>query len=398
MHMSKGICVAVIIGLFSSLFITSSSALVTETDVKIGAYYYIWWGIPFNNHWEHGVEYTPFLDEYNSSHPLTADRHILWAKDHGIDFFAVSWIGNGTWVDWINCTEDHTWDFDEIDQNLNNSFLQASHLQDFNFCLFYETEIVLDNAIEHNKNFTEIFINDTVYAAQQYFIHPSYLRVNDRPVLFIYNLPYLYGNLTTNKTQSLLNAVRQRLANIDVHVYLVGDVGSGPSPNDVDSDWLYSMDAVTSYFFAHANVSEGWQNIIAYAEEYYPKWRSNMTSRGIKFMPNAYLGFDDTEHCEWKQANNISCTPKVLPLNETMFEKLLNISINNTDKDLKTIMITSWNEWLESTSIEPSMEFGELFLHTVYLIPEFPSFLILPLFMIATLLTVTIYRRKHTIC
>ena len=29
-------------------------------------------------------------------------------------------------------------------------------------------------------------------------------------------------------------------------------------------------------------------------------------------------------------------------------------------------------------------------------IPEFPSFLILPLFMIATLLAVVVYRRKHS--
>ncbi len=33
----------------------------------------------------------------------------------------------------------------------------------------------------------------------------------------------------------------------------------------------------------------------------------------------------------------------------------------------------------------------------VWIVPEFPSFLILPLFMIATLLAVIIYRRKHSI-
>ena len=31
----------------------------------------------------------------------------------------------------------------------------------------------------------------------------------------------------------------------------------------------------------------------------------------------------------------------------------------------------------------------------IYIIPEFPSFLILPLFIMATLLAVIIYRRKH---
>jgi len=46
-------------------------------NVMVGAYYYIWWGIPFNNHWKQGVKYTPFLGEYNSSDPQIADRHIL---------------------------------------------------------------------------------------------------------------------------------------------------------------------------------------------------------------------------------------------------------------------------------------------------------------------------------
>jgi len=36
---------------------------------------------------------------------------------------------------------------------------------------------------------------------------------------------------------------------------------------------------------------------------------------------------------------------------------------------------------------------GEHFVYTV--IPEFPSFLLLPLFMIATLLAVVVYKRKH---
>jgi len=368
----------------------------SSEDVMVGAYYYIWWGIPFNNHWEHGVKYTPFLGEYNSSDSLTADRHILLAKDHGIDFFVVSWIGIGTWVDWVNATEDHTWDFDEIDWNLNYSFLKAPHLLDFNFCLFYETEIVLNAAIQGGKNFTEIFINDITYAAENYFVNPSYLRVDDRPVLFIYNLPYLYQNLSTPKAQRLFSVLRQRLTSMDLSVYLVGDVGPGPSPNDVNSNWTYSMNAVTNYFFAHHLALLGWQNIMDYAETYYPEWCSEMNSQGIKFIPNAYPGYDNTEHCEWKQSQNMSCTPIVLSLNETRFEELLSIALNYADDDLKMIMITSWNERLESTAIEPSMEFGETFLHTVYLIPEFPSFLILPLFLITTLSAVRAYRKRKS--
>jgi hypothetical protein len=150
-----------------------------------------------------------------------------------------------------------------------------------------------------------------------------------------------------------------------VNVYLIGDLGGGPSAPDADSPLWYSLDAVTSYFFAHAHAPEGWQQMTDYARTYYPRWLSTAKSKGIGFIPNAYPGYDNTEHCKWKQSQNMSCTSIELPLNKTMFEQMLNIALNNRDENLKIVMITSWNEWLESTAIEPSMQFGESFLHTI---------------------------------
>lgn len=81
-----------------------------KCEVKIGAYYYEWYGISFNNHWvKDDIKGTPFLGYYNSSDPTITDKHILLAKQHGIDFFAVSWIGKGDWIDW---------DFDDVDRTL----------------------------------------------------------------------------------------------------------------------------------------------------------------------------------------------------------------------------------------------------------------------------------------
>jgi hypothetical protein len=355
-------------------------SLAYEKNVKVGAYYYIWWGIPFNDHWKGAIKGTPFLGKYNSNNSTIADQHILLAKQHGIDFFAVSWFGKGEWLNW---------DYDDIDQNLRSGLLNASHLSNFQFCLFYESECVLNDALNvtlnPDQNFTRIFIEDMTYAAEEYFPNPSYLRIDGKPVIFIYNLPYIYNKLGTIEAQNLLSILRQRL-----DLYLVGDLGSNCiSPHEVNSSMLYSMNAITNYFFANAKASEGWSNITEYARTYYPEWREAMNSTGIKFIPNAYPGFNNTG-----LAGVVN--PTELPNNATMFKEMLKIAINDADSDLKIVMITSWNEWLESTAIEPSMEFGELFLHAIYdiVVPEFPSSTFFSVLMILTMFVAVCSKKK----
>jgi hypothetical protein len=322
---------------------------MAERTIKVGAYYYIWWGIPFNNHWNQGVKYTPFLGRYNAGDPSIAKQHILLAKKHGVDFFAVSWLGGGDWLQW---------DFDDINSNLINGFMKADNLDEFSFCLFYETQIILENALNEtinpSRNFTRIFVDDMTYASETFFDHPSYLKIDGKPVVFFYNLPFLYNHLTDAEAHASLDFARR------LGIYLIGDVGN--DLNLPEKRVFYSLDAVTSYFFAHPQISEGWRKIITYARENYPDWKDRLSVDGINFIPNAYAEYDNTEYCRWK---NDGSHPTVLPPNAQMFSEMFGIAFNNAKSNSRIVMITSWNEWLESTSVEPSMEFGETFLHTV---------------------------------
>jgi hypothetical protein len=345
LKISKLIITLLIATLLAACTSRNSYTAVNENGFKVGVYYYIWWGLPspYINHWKEGVKYTPLLGEYDSGNSSVADKHIILAKQHGINFFSVSWLG--TW-DW--------YDHRHINDNLKNGLLKAKHLETFKFCLFYESVIVLNAALQANENFTRIFLEDINYAAENYFIHPSYLKIDGKPVLFIYNLPYIYNTLGTTTTQNFFTALRKQ-----INLYLIGDLGGEPIPPNTGSYLFNSLDAVTNYFFS--NPTKNWNKILTEAEEYYPKWRLTTESIGIKFIPNAYPGFDTTKHFE----QGIELTPS-----ETMFERMLTTAFNYADKDLKTVMITSWNEWLESTAIEPSMERGETFLHTVFKVKQ----------------------------
>lgn len=362
-----------------------------EQDVRVGAYYYIWWSLPFNNHWNECTKGTPFLGEYNSSNPEVADKHITLAKQHKISFFAVSWLGTFNWSD--HCYID--------EQNLKNGFLKAERLSEFNFCLYYESKIILDSVydmyVKRNYSdhgypnpadfFKNVFINDTKYAAEHYFNHPSYLHVDGKPVFFIHNLPNLYQNLTDIKVKELLDEVRlQLLQNYGEEVYFIGDMGSESNPQKINVDWTYSMNGITHYLFS--DPAKGWCSVLN-DTRYYQEWCEFANTIGVKFIPNVYPGFNNTS-CEGVT------NPTALPTNETAFREMLTIAKNFVDNNLKIIMITSWNEWLEGTAIEPSMELGELFLHTVYdIIPEFPALFVLPLFIVSTLVVVIFCKRKH---
>lgn len=365
----------------------NDEAIAKFTDtLKIGAYYYAWWGIPSNPHWPQGVKYTPLLGQYNSGNSTVADEQILLAMQHGIDFFTVSWIGEANWT-----PPDQ--DFRYVDQNLANGLLKAPRLNGFSFCLLYETKLVFDEVNRLTKsgttiNFTDVFINDLKYAANQYFTNPRYLRVNGDPVLFIYTMPYLYQNFAEQDVHQLLDGARQQLAMMGSNPYIIGDMNGGPSPPSKGSPWLYSMNATTCYHFSDS--STGWDQVLGNAATYYPQWLSAMNSEGLGFVPDAYPGFDNTENRAWQNLSG----EVVLSPDEIMFRQMLDTAINNAGDDPKMVMITSWNEWLESTAIESSTEYGELFLHEVCNIIEFPAFLVLPLFMVATLAVTILYKRR----
>lgn len=359
----------------------SSKVVLARDNRRLGAYYYIWYGLNASiygkTNWENITE-TPYLGQANdsSSDPAAADQHILWAKMNRIDFFAVSWLGISDWYDHL-----------AINDNLQLGFLKAKQLGDFSFCLLYESKIVFEST--QNKTglsgpnltdyFKTVFLNDTDYAVQNYFNHPSYLRIAGKPVLFLYDLPDLCQSLSSSEAHGMLADLRKRLAN---NIYLVAEVGHGPHPMALGfnlSDFMDVLDAATCYMFS--SPSRQWDGILADASRYYPEWHNNMTEFGKQFIPNAYPGYNAT-----KEGVNVT-----LPVNASGFNDFLQTAWNNID-DNGIVMITSWNEWKESTSIEPSLEFGHQLLDVLSLVPEFPStpFLIATLFV---MLPIMFYRR-----
>ena len=108
---------------------------------------------------------------------------------------------------------------------------------------------------------------------------------------------------------------------------------------------------------------------------------SNSTISDFKFN-SARISFDVTGGNGATGFCRI-CIPRVL-MNETY-----RVFMNGTEVSYSLLSISnSTHSYLYFTYDHSTQK--------VIIIPEFPSFLILPLFMMATLLAVIVYRRKHT--
>jgi hypothetical protein len=304
-------------------------------DMLIGAYYYPWYDT--NYHWSEGYSGHPVLGEYSSRDPYVADLHIKWAVDHGISFFAVSWWGDNSWED----------------LSLRIGLLRAKYLGSIKFCIFYETKGLLGE-IGSAEKAKETLRFHMLYLASVFFHLPQYLRIDGKPVLIFYAAGILRDKLGANFEpvfQELRTTVRVEEG---LDLYLMGDVIHS-IPTRRDDIFLRVFDAVTGYC---PILTKRYDRQVTEAEEMYAAWRSRAERFGTAIVPSVFPGFDNTR-------SNIAQKVIVVPRSVDGFEKFCQMAKRYADPRIKMVMVTTFNEWHDGTSIEPAKEWGTTYLEVI---------------------------------
>lgn len=307
-----------------------------DTPLLVGAYYYPWYGSD-GRHWREGYRGIPRLGEYDSADEGIIDRHVTWASEHGLDFFAVSWWGRDSYEDRV----------------AQGPLLRALEGHSFRFAMLYEAPGLLGlhhDRIELDDQAVDLLSADWTYLAATYFNHPNYLKIDGRPVLFVYLTRAFAGSVDEALVQ-----VRAAVAGkTGLDPFLIGDEVYWHAPS---SQRILPYDGITAYNMhtSVAGIATGFEGKV---RARYELWEQTAEAEGVAFVPGVIPGFDDL-------AVRPEAAHPVIPRSPELFAAQLQDALGLASGPARIVMITSWNEWHEDTSIEPSEAFGFDYLHVV---------------------------------
>jgi hypothetical protein len=294
------------------------SAQSHEHDVShhVLAFYYGWYANPEVSgrwaHWPEGTAHEPQIGRYDSHDGKVIEKQVSHAKSAGITGLIVSWWRPG--------------DFQDQGMPL---VLAAAEQAGLKIAIYYE-------AAKPRKSPTpQATEDDLLDILTHYGNHPAWLRVRNKPVVFVYSRAL--NELQLSGWASVTSQVKRRYAG---GVCFVGDQISTAVSKIFDGIHTYNPTGQT----ANMNIDE----IRAWARATYPKWVAT-AGRGISCV-TVIPGYDDTK------LNRRGPRPTTDRHGGETYRVLWQEAIAAQPD---WILVTSWNEWHEGSEIEPSQENGD---------------------------------------
>ena len=307
-------------------------------DFLAGAYYYPWYAAPAQSE-ERGwmrqalrgrltPRQLPALGVYSSRDPQVIGAHIEQSRRAGLDFWAVSWWGPGK----------------REDRALRDHILKHPQAESLQYAILYESTGRLGSFEQPNY---DSLIPDFEYLNQHLFSHPQYLRIQGKPVVFLY-LTRVYFR---NRGQEALAALRSRFPNL----YLIGDEVFGPGYRGAHAQ---PWDAVTAYdvygqsFQIEGATRKGLGRLL----RSYQQAQEAAHAVGTAFVPGIAPGYNDRAVRQGHPGRPRYFTDEPDSREGDIFVSAIREVVVPMvdDQAERMFMITSFNEWYEDTQIEPT--------------------------------------------
>ncbi len=311
----------------------------------------------------------PLWGYINEADPSVMEMEIEQATSHGINVFIFDWY----WYDGRPFME----------TTLDNGFLKARNNDKMKFYLMWANHDVLNlwdtrlarynenNVIWTGRVDREEFEKICRRNIEKYFKHPGYYKIDGKPVFMIYDIPQLIAGLGgVEETADALRwfteeTKRAGFPGLDLQItmwsinlnYSGLDAGKTGNPSD-DFVKKLGFTSGTHYQFVHfTDVNDDYENILGRVEA---EWNRIDNTYSFPYYPHISVGWDNsprTQHSAVVRNN----TPE-------NFEKGLLKAKAYADAhpgQAPLITINSWNEWTETSFLQPCNLYGYGYLDAV---------------------------------
>lgn len=316
--------------------------------LQLFAYYYPWYdGLSNQRRFSQYRDFPPALGFYRSDDVRVIDQHLRWAVDYGLDGFLVEWTGVGTTEGLL------------IDNSLNLMRERMKAHPAFRYAVFYDQQIRFTFLDYGDPEKRKAFIADLEKIAAENFNHPNYWFIGDRPVLVIY-----LTRSAGNGFDSLLLEARERMTRASGHVpYIIGDEVWWSRRMDN----LEILDGVTAYNLHNNDVLRRVGGTVRPfmddAAQLYEDMQRQAQRAGKGLIPGIGHAYNDEGG-----RGNLPILPTWQEGSLPHYREDMAYTLHRaTDvfgrrnplidfHGLAPVFVTSFNEWPERSSIEPSAE------------------------------------------
>lgn len=317
--------------------------IADDDEIRVCTHYYIWYSEPGSTlgaDWEgeYRSAFEPSLGKYESRNDQVIAKHIDWATGHGMDTFIVGWWGTYGMNRSLQAFRENIL-FDEIDYFINWDALSSgikrtkSGLYDFS-----------------DEEVATKFKKDMKYIVDNLIDDKNYFQIEGSPVIYLYDEERYVGPL-----KEVLGAVED-WDNAPDDIFWIGD---NDEPFESERKERRIMDAINDYnSLVHWYPRDKWTLNERYLEKRYTPFIFENYFETVEsenyYIPTIVPGFN-------KPASNMQMVERT----PQGFRDQIQQAKKVIDGDIKTVFITSFNEWMESTSVEPAKKWGFEYLNII---------------------------------
>jgi len=321
-------------------YIRQFENVAKQDNITVAAFYYNWYTKGYEI--PHDLPDPPLLGFYDSHDNMVFNKHVDWATGHGIDVFVFPYFGRGEWAKWQEDIMDENMKadlFSQIKFSFISTFVDRPERRPpYNF----------DDPLVKQD-----FIDNINYLLEKYGKEPNFWRIDGKPVIVTWsthayqsahgNVVDAFEKIGSGEKVLIIADIPSNLARDEkyypfLQAPVYGLYNYQPLLGPIPPPWDWKTPPRVKF-------SEIYNNIISVIKD----WNNFSKRMNIKYIFVVSPGFDNTY--DYRGPNSKA---PIIERDTNSFKKLVQYSLKNSN----IIFVTTFNEWFEGTSVEPSRGYG----------------------------------------